>query len=116
MKNFFNNVYKVLIEKRTDFSGRASRSEYWSSWLFIQLTSIFLLIFALRARPLLLIFILFSILIIIPSFAVTVRRLHDVNKSGLWILLSITIIGIIPLFYFYCLKGDEGLNDFGSPR
>ena len=59
MKNFFNNVYKVLIEKRTDFSGRASRSEYWSSWLFIQLTSIFLLIFALRARPLLLIFILF---------------------------------------------------------
>ena len=46
MKDFFNNVYKVLIEKRTDFSGRASRSEYWSSWLFIQLTSIFLLLFA----------------------------------------------------------------------
>ena len=94
MKNFFNNVYKVLIEKRTDFSGRASRSEYWSSWLFIQLTSIFLLIFALRARPLLLIFILFSILIIIPSFAVTVRRLHDVNKSGYWLIVPLPLIFI----------------------
>ena len=67
MKDFFNNVYKVLIEKRTDFAGRSTRKEYWSSWLFIQLTSIFLLIFAFRARPLFLIFILFSILIIIPS-------------------------------------------------
>ena len=96
MKDFFNNVYKVLIEKRTDFSGRASRSEYWSSWLFIQLTSIFLLIFAFRARPLLLIFILFSILIIIPSFAVTVRTLHDVNKSGYWLIVPLPLIFISP--------------------
>ena len=42
--------------------------------------------------------------------------LVDYSAFGLWILLSITIIGIIPLFYFYCLKGDEGLNDFGSPK
>ena len=100
MKEFFNNVYKVLIEKRTDFSGRASRNEYWSSWLFIQLTSIILLIFAFRARPLLLIFILFSILIIIPSLAVTTRRLHDVNKSGYWLIVPLPLIFISYLSLF----------------
>ena len=100
MKDFFNNVYKVLIEKRTDFSGRASRSEYWSSWLFIQLTSIFLLLFAFRARPLFLIFILFSIFIIIPSIAVTVRRLHDVNKSGYWLIVPLPLMFISYLSLF----------------
>ena len=62
------------------------------------------------------ILILSNLVFLIPELSVSIRRLHDVNKSGLWILLSLTIIGIIPLFYFYCQKGDEGLNDFGSPR
>ncbi len=117
MKDFFNNIYIVLIKKRTDFSGRASRNEYWSSWLFIQLTSIFLLIFAFRARPLLLIFILFSILIIIPSLAVTTRRLHDVNKSGYWLIVPLPLIFIsyLSLFLLSLFSPEnqsEGLNLF----
>jgi len=117
MKDFFNNIYIVLIEKRTDFSGRASRNEYWSSWLFIQLTSIFILIFAFRARPLLLIFILFSILIIIPSLAVTTRRLHDVNKSGYWLIVPLPLIFIsyLSLFLLSLFSPEnqsEGLNLF----
>ena len=117
MKDFFNNVYKVLIEKRTDFAGRSTRKEYWSSWLFIQLTSIFLLIFAFRARPLFLIFILFSILIIIPSIAVTVRRLHDVNKSGYWLivplpLIFISYLSLFMLSLFSPENQSEGLNFF----
>ena len=117
MKDFFNNIYIVLIEKRTDFSGRASRNEYWSSWLFIQLTSIFLLIFAFRVRPLLLIFILFSILIIIPSLAVTTRRLHDVNKSGYWLIVPLPLIFIsyLSLFLLSLFSPEnqsEGLNLF----
>ena len=93
MKDFFNNVYKVLIERRTDFAGRSSRKEYWYSWAFIQLTSIFLLVFAFRARPLLLIYVVYVIAIIIPSLAVTVRRLHDINKSGRW------LIGFLPFVF-----------------
>ena len=117
MKEFFNNVYKVLIEKRTDFSGRASRNEYWSSWLFIQLTSIFLLTLSFRARPLLLIFILFSILIIIPSLAVTTRRLHDVNKSGYWLIVPLPLIftsylSLFLLSLFSPENQSEGLNFF----
>jgi len=112
MKEFFNNVYKVLIEKRTDFSGRASRNEYWSSWFFIQLTSIFLLIFAFRARPLFLIFIIFSIFIIIPSLAVTVRRLHDVNKSGYWLIVPLPLIFISYLSLFlFSLFSPENQSD-----
>tara|TARA_B100000700_G_scaffold257798_1_gene291740 strand:+ start:614 stop:1093 length:480 start_codon:yes stop_codon:yes gene_type:complete len=112
MKDFFKNVYKVLIEKRTDFSGRASRNEYWSSWFFIQLTSIFLLIFAFRARPLFLIFIIFSIFIIIPSLAVTVRRLHDVNKSGYWLIVPLPLIFISYLSLFlFSLFSPENQSD-----
>ena len=46
----------------------------------------------------------------------SIRRLHDINKSGWWILLTITIVGIIPLTYFYCIKGDDGVNDYGQPN
>jgi uncharacterized membrane protein YhaH (DUF805 family) len=93
MKDFFKSIYKVMVERRSDFSGRSSRKEYWYSWVFIQLTSIFLLIFAFRARPLLLIYVVYVIAIITPSLAVTVRRLHDINKSGRW------LIGFLPFVF-----------------
>ena len=53
---------------------------------------------------------------IIPEIAVSIRRLHDINKSGWWILLTFTIIGIIPLTYFYCIKGDDNNNAYGQPN
>ena len=49
---------------------------------------------------------------LIPAISAGVRRLHDTNKSGLWYLLTFTIIGIIPLIYFYSLKGDETKNNY----
>tara|TARA_Y100000816_G_C25784541_1_gene411305 strand:+ start:223 stop:456 length:234 start_codon:yes stop_codon:yes gene_type:complete len=55
-----------------------------------------------------------NFIFLIPEIAVSIRRLHDINKSGWWILLTITIIGIIPLIYFYCIKGDDGANDYGQ--
>ena len=117
MKDFFNSVYKVLIERRTDFAGRSSRKEYWYSWAFIQLTSIFLLVFAFRARPLLLIYVVYVIAIIVPSLAVTVRRLHDVNKSGYWLIVPLPLIFIsyLSLFILSLFSPDnqsEGLNFF----
>ena len=57
-----------------------------------------------------------TFIFLIPEIAVSIRRLHDINKSGWWILLTITIIGIIPLTYFYCIKGDDGVNDYGQPN
>ncbi len=58
---------------------------------------------------------IFSIATIVPSLAVQVRRLHDIDKSGWWILISfIPIIGAIWLIVWFCLKGTEGDNRFGS--
>ena len=50
----------------------------------------------------------------IPTLAVQVRRLHDVDRSGWWVLMYFTIIGyFFPLIYWLCKRGTEGANRFG---
>ena len=56
-----------------------------------------------------------SVVTLIPSFAVSARRLHDIGKSGWWILLYLTIIGIILLIIWYATDGDKKKNRYGSP-
>jgi uncharacterized membrane protein YhaH (DUF805 family) len=50
----------------------------------------------------------------IPTLALKVRRVHDVNKSGWWILIAFTGIGYFLLLYWYCLKGTLGANYYGE--
>ena len=58
---------------------------------------------------------LYSLLVLIPSIAVSVRRLHDTNRSGWWIVISlIPIIGVLVLFVFMCLDSQPGTNRFGA--
>jgi len=57
---------------------------------------------------------LFILGIIIPMLAVTVRRLHDMDKSGWWILLGFTGIGALVLLYWYVQRGTTGPNQFGE--
>ena len=52
---------------------------------------------------------------LIPSFSVSARRLHDVNRSGWWVLLYLTIIGIILLIIWYATEGEKKKNRFGRP-
>ena len=111
MKDFFNNVYKVLIEKRTDFSGRASKSEYW--WFQLYQLIIYILSFVFQSD----LALLFSILVIanlLPLYACGVRRIHDSDKSGWFILIS--FIPIIGLYVFVLLiqDGSKGKNRFGA--
>ena len=55
------------------------------------------------------------IILFFPNFSLGIRRLHDTNKSGWWVLLSFTIIGIFPLFYwFYFVEGDDRPNKYGD--
>jgi uncharacterized membrane protein YhaH (DUF805 family) len=104
------------------FSGRAARSEYWYWVLFLALGRIATRILdaAIFQVPLNSYFAahpldaLFSLIVLLPTFAVAVRRLHDVNRSGWWLLMYFTIIGIIfPLLVWKCSKGTEGENRFG---
>ena len=120
--NFFDAV-KTCFVKYTNFSGRASRSEFWLFVLFTFVVSLMLVfldpliagvpfidydeIFAPLST-------IFTIAIFIPSIAVNVRRLHDVNRSGWWLLIELTVIGILLILFWCCKKGDEGENRFGS--
>jgi uncharacterized membrane protein YhaH (DUF805 family) len=96
------------------FSGRAVRSEYWFWILFIVVGHIVaaiidavLGIYAIRP--------LFHLATILPTIAVAVRRLHDTDRTGWWILIGlIPIVGWIILIIWYCEKGTPGPNRFGS--
>ncbi len=118
----FSQAVSSFFARWKDFNGRSSRSEYWWATLFVALTSIFTNILTLFlglsgsivAIIVLLLIVIFSLFLTIASLALVVRRLHDTNKSGWWYLIIFTIIGILPLLYWYCKKGDEGENRFGS--
>jgi uncharacterized membrane protein YhaH (DUF805 family) len=112
---------KTCFSKYATFSGRASRSEFWLFQLFTFLGSIVTLIidvmilgFSLddASSPTNLIFLL---IVMIPSVAVGCRRLHDLNKSGWWQILYLTIIGIILLIIWWATQGENKKNKFGLP-
>lgn len=118
------DYYLSVWRKYAAFSGRARRSEYWFFALFNFLALIILeLIVAaaqtskndglivLTALPCML-YILASI---VPSLAVTVRRLHDINKSGWWYFIALVpFIGPIWLLILTCIEGTAGPNQYGG--
>ena len=54
-------------------------------------------------------------IIILPNVSLVIRRLHDINKSGWWMLLFFTIVGLIPMFYWlYFKEGDQSENNYGT--
>ena len=113
--NIFEDLTNSVIScfnKYFDFETRSSRKEFWYWQLFRIL--MFLTITYLESLGLSGLLFISNFIFLIPEIAVSIRRLHDINKSGWWILLTLTIIGIIPLIYFYCIKGDDGANDYGQ--
>ena len=54
-------------------------------------------------------------ILILPNTSLIIRRLHDINKSGWWMLLFFTIVGLIPMFYWlYFKEGDQSQNNYGT--
>ena len=109
---------KTCFKKYAVFSGRSSRQEYIGFCIFIILVPYLLIIIegflgVFPSSDYNIFSIIFNLAVFLPSWAVIVRRLHDVNRSGWWILINLTIIGIIPFVYWTCIKiGDEGENRF----
>jgi len=100
-----------------DFETRSQRSAYWYWTLFVLLVGLVtgfidIVIFG----PGVSIFnILSSLVLLIPGLAVSVRRLHDIDRSGWWLLLAlIPVIGWFVLIYWAVQAGTDGDNDFGS--
>ena len=116
----FQTSIKTCFNKFAVFSGRASRSEFWFFVLFGFLGGIITAIIDVMILgypfeengP---INLIFSVALLIPSISVTARRLHDINKSGWWQLLWLTIIGGILLIIWHATVGENKKNRFGPP-
>lgn len=112
--------YLEVIRKYAEFSGRARRKEYWFFTLFNLLAMLLLSfidgmigLYSIEAGVGLLSGI-YALGILIPSLAVTVRRLHDTSRSGWWLLIAlIPLIGAVVLLVFTVLDSQSGSNQYG---
>ncbi|WP_291077698.1 DUF805 domain-containing protein [Hyphomonas sp.] len=130
----FPDAVKMFFTRYVDFQGRSRRSEYWWVVLFNLIVSLVLvgLAFALGgnfesgelspiAMILFAVFGLYMLAIILPSIALFVRRLHDINQTG-WIYLGLVVASLIPFIGFIasiamiviaCIPGTVGPNKYG---
>jgi len=126
----FQTAVRTCLSKYVTLSGRASRPEYWYFVLFLVIGQIVLgsidsMLFGTAhmmhgpgfwvvrqsGGP---VGGLFSLAMFLPGLAVAVRRLHDVDKSGWWLLIGvIPLIGVLVLLYFLVQPSDAGSNGFG---
>jgi len=112
----FQEAIQSGFRNYVTFSGRAPRSEFWYWVLFEVLVSIVASILDVAIFPLNDISPLnaiASLLLFLPSLAVSIRRLHDIDRTGWWVLISLTVIGIVLLIIWNCLRGTIGPNRFG---
>ncbi|MFC6591816.1 DUF805 domain-containing protein [Deinococcus lacus] len=115
-------VKTAFTRKYADFSGRARRSEFWFFQLAVFLLAIAVgLLLGLSGASddaLNILTGLLSLLILVPSLAVTVRRLHDTGRSGWWYLIGlIPVVGTIALLIFSVQDSQMGSNKWGpSPK
>ena len=112
--------YIEALKKYAVFGGRSRRKEYWYFVLFSVIVSLVLsAIDALlgtfsSSTNVGLLGGIYGLAIIVPSIAVSVRRLHDIDRTGWWILINLVpIVGSIVLLVFYVLDGTPGQNRFG---
>ncbi len=108
------NWYLEVLKKYTVFSGRAGREEYWMFFLFNLIISVVLgIVEAVAGGPGVL-GGLYALAVLIPGIAVSVRRLHDTNRSG-WLLLIglVPLIGGIIFLVFMVQDSQAGENQYG---
>jgi uncharacterized membrane protein YhaH (DUF805 family) len=108
------NWYLKVMREYVNFSGRARRQEYW---MFILIYIPILVVANLIDEVLGLKFVgvLVTLVHLLPSLSVGVRRLHDIGKSGWWLLIGlIAVIGWVLAIYWAASAGDVGENAYGS--
>jgi uncharacterized membrane protein YhaH (DUF805 family) len=112
--------YLEVLKKYAVFSGRARRAEYWYFVLFnlivvIVLSGIDALLGTFNVvQGVGLLSGIYSLAVLIPTLAVTVRRLHDIDRTGWWILINlIPLVGTIVLLVFAVTDGTPGSNRYG---
>ncbi|MFM1887044.1 MAG: hypothetical protein RL026_2201 [Pseudomonadota bacterium] len=112
----FQDAIKVCLSKYVEFNGRARRSEYWYFTLFNFVVSMIAgFIDGILGLDIGIVGGLTGLALLLPGIAVSMRRLHDIGKSGWWLLLAlIPIVGWIILIVFACQPGTSGGNAYGD--
>jgi uncharacterized membrane protein YhaH (DUF805 family) len=114
------NEFMAVIKNYAGFSGRAGRREYWMFFLVYILIYIALAVLtAIMPEMLATVFglatLAFALGLFIPSLAVGVRRLHDTDHSGWWMLIGLIPLAGLYLLYLFIIEGTNGPNRFGNP-
>jgi uncharacterized membrane protein YhaH (DUF805 family) len=112
--------YLAVLKKYAVFSGRSARKEYW---MFVLFYSIIAYVLSVIDRVLFgnfvggyygPLYIVYSLALFLPAIAVSVRRLHDIGKSGWWLLLNLLpFIGWIWLIVLFTFDSEPGKNRYG---
>ena len=107
----FSEAIKACFRKYADFSGRASRPEFW--W-FVLFQVLVLLVAGMLGK---FIYAIAVAGLFVPGIAVGARRLHDIGKSGWFQLLYLVpLVGIFLLIYWFVQPGEQGGNQHGNPE
>ena len=101
----FGQAISTCFAKYATFSGRASRPEFWWFFLFQILVSIAASMLGDVVAGLV------SLAVLLPALAVGARRLHDINKSGWWQLIMLTVIGLLLLIYWWVQPASGDPSD-----
>lgn len=112
----FNNIIaivkSVILKNYVNFEGRATRPEFWWFFLFNVIVSLILNLFGPKVGTTL--SGIWSLAILLPYLGLSVRRLHDINKSGWYLLVGlIPLVGWVLLVYWWAQPGERIENQYG---
>ena len=104
-------VKSVILKNYVNFEGRATRAEFW--WFFL-FNFVIGLILGVLGKVGAILSGIWSLGILLPQLGLGARRLHDINKSGWYLLLSfIPVVGAIILIIWWATEGDPTENQYG---
>ena len=113
----FAQSWVLFFRNYAKFSGRSSRSAYWFWILWSAIIGFFFAVLRVSSDESIIVDVIdlvWSLGILVPTFSIAARRLHDVGRSGWWQLIALTIVGMIPLFIWFVSAGDSDTNKYGD--
>lgn len=114
----FGNSISICLRHYVGFQGRAPRTEYWYFVLFgilCQIGAVIVGVIIGGSDAALGLHDLVGLALLLPTLAVSVRRLHDIDRTGWWLFIALVpIVGAILLLVWACTRGTRGPNRFGA--
>lgn len=108
------NYYLKAFKLYATFNGRARRAEYWQFTLIDFIISVIISLPTMFNEKVNYFYIIYALIAFLPKWTVSVRRLHDVGKSGWFLLINlIPVVGAIWVLVLSCRDGEAGSNRFG---